>query len=210
MSRAEEIRNAIELYTKEKNKREKEVNLNKLKVAEQNEFMLLLEEKINKMQRAVKKFTNGKELTQEEELLLEKYITIPYMFIYNTDEEVFKNIEDKVSGFGMYPVREGYKNIKSPLVRVYYPQYKEMRDNYFSSKLEYKTNLQHNNCDIEIDNRIKQNNNVEDLKENDIHKGTGIKINGKESTQESLEEMLSKSESPIVRGLLELSGLLNA
>lgn len=215
MSRAEEIRNAIELYTKEKNKREKEVELNKLKIAEQNEFMLLLEEKVNKMQRAVEKFANGKELTPEENELLEnKYVVIEKIFKYNTDEEVFKNIEDKVNGFGMYPIREGYPNVKSPLVRIYYPQYKEARDNYLESNLECddksnKTKLIYNNYDTEIDNEVKQKNITETSKD-DSCKGIGIKINGKELTQKALDEVLSKSEGQIIRGLLELKELLNA
>lgn len=154
MSRAEEIRNAIELYTKEKYKREEEFKLNKLKLEEQNEFMWLLEEKINKMQRAVEKFKNKKELTVEEKELLEnKYVVIEKIFKYNTDEEVFKNIEDEENGFGMYPVREVNNvrlSLRSNKVRVYYPQYKKDRDNYSDMKINNNNIKQYTNDDYTV------------------------------------------------------------
>ena len=93
--------------------------------------MSRLEKKINKTQSAYSKFKNEETLTPEEESLLGEHITLNGDLKYLTDEELFKDIEDKEYGFGMYPIRECFK---SNIIRVYYD--KNDRDKYlFYSRL---------------------------------------------------------------------------
>ena len=140
MSRYEEIKNMREEYLSIKKEREekqkKENELLKLKNEEKNRVFLELEEKLNKIQRACNKFKNEETLSPEEEGLLGDYIVLNGDLKYLTDEELFKDIEDKKYGFGMYPVREtlkstmGDSDIFTNLIRAYYD--KDDRDRYLA------------------------------------------------------------------------------